>query len=59
MQPTKTISQTVQGLMTGNVGPTRQKAIHTLSRKKNISLDDARFNQAVRIAQSQSRKQHG
>ena len=51
-----TVRANVTTLMTGRVGPTRKKAIITISRKNNISRGDARFHQAVRIAQSQSRK---
>lgn len=54
-----TITNTVQSLMTGRVGPIRQKAIITLAKRKNISRDDARFYQATRIGQSKARKQNG
>lgn len=51
-----TIRDNVQTLMTGPVGPARKKAISTIARRNNINRDDAKFHQAVRIAQSQSRK---
>lgn len=50
------ITQNVSSLMFGRVGPTRQKAIITLAKRRNITRDEARFHQAVRIAQSTSRK---
>lgn len=57
MEPaTKSITQNVQSLMSGRIGKTRQKAIITLAKNRNINRDDARFHQAIRIAQSQSRK---
>lgn len=51
-----TITENVQSLLTGAVGTTRQKGIITLARRKNISREDAKFHQALKIAASQSRK---
>ncbi len=53
------LANAVKSLMVGPVGQTRKRGIETLAKRKNISLTDARFNQAVRIAQSQQRKQNG
>lgn len=53
------ISDNVQSLMTGKVGQSRQKAIITLATRRNITRNDARFHQAVRISQAQARKQNG
>ena len=50
------IPDTVQKLMTGKVGKSRQRAIATLAKKHGISREDARFHQAIRIAQAMARK---
>jgi len=52
-----TIKSTVQGLMTGRVGKTRQKGILTLAHKRNIPRQDARFIQAKKIAIRKHREQ--
>ncbi len=61
LQPLKrglgTIRSNVTKLMTGPVGQTRQRAIATLAKRRNMTLDEARFHQAVRISQTQARKQ--
>lgn len=60
MQPqdiTKGIQNNVNTLMTQPVGQARQRAIKTLAKRKNISISDAKFHQAIRIAQSYARKQ--
>lgn len=50
------IRTNVQSLMSPLIGRTRQKAIQTIARKNNISLEDAQYKQAIRIAQKQARK---
>lgn len=50
------IRQNVQSLMSPLIGATRKKAINTLAHRRNISLNDAQYLQAVRIAQKQARK---
>lgn len=51
-----TLTNTVQSLMTGRVGKSRQRGIITLAKRTNDTLNGARFHQAIRIAQSQARK---
>lgn len=54
MKPT--LKEAVQPLIFGKVGKTRQKAIMTIAKKNNITRNDARFRQAIKIAQKQIRK---
>lgn len=50
------VRQNVNTLMAPAVSQARKKAIITLARKHNLSIEDAQFYQAQRIAQSQARK---
>lgn len=50
------IRRNVNELMKGVESSSRHKAIMTIAKKHNISYDDAMFQQAQRIAQSQARK---
>lgn len=54
--PSRPVTNKVVPLMTGKVGPARQKAIITLAKRKNIGLGEARFYQAQKIAVAQVRK---
>jgi hypothetical protein len=51
-----TIRSNVTALMQPPVSRSRKRAIITLARKKNISKQQAQFQQAKAIAISQSRK---
>ena len=53
---TNSIRQNVTTLMSPLLGQARKKAIHTLARTRNMTLQDAQFLQATRIAQKQARK---
>ena len=45
--------------MTGEISPSRRKAIKTLAKRKGMSFSDARFYQAKAIAVSQAKKKYG
>lgn len=51
-----TIRKNVATLVQSVRSPARKKAIITISKKHNISRDDAKFKQAISIAKSQARK---
>ena len=50
------IRKNVAELMQPVLSQARKKAILTIARKNNISLEEAQYKQALRIAQSQARK---
>ncbi len=51
-----TVRSNVSELMSGVNSPSRAKAIRTIAKKNNISVKEAQYRQAIRIAQSQARK---
>lgn len=50
------VRSNVNTLMQPVLSPARKKAIMTLAKKHNISLQDAQYHQAIRISQAQARK---
>lgn len=50
------IRSNVEKLMTDKMGKTRRRGVLTLAKKRNISINDARFHQAVKISQKLARK---
>ena len=56
-QQKPTIRQAVTSLMSSPIrSATRKKAIETIAHKHNITRDEAKFKQAIRIGQSQARR---
>lgn len=53
------IRSNIKELMTGEISPSRRKAIKTLAKRKGMSFSDARFYQAKAIAVSQAKKKYG
>lgn len=53
---TGNIRKNVQELMTSVPSSSRAKAIQTISKSRNVSIEDARFINAKAIATSYSRK---
>lgn len=51
-----TIRSNVKELMGEVQSPARKKAISTIARKNNISREEAKFRQALKIAQVQAKK---
>lgn len=51
-----TIRANMTELMQPPQSPARKKAIATIAKKYNISLEEAQYRQAQRIAQFQARK---
>ena len=51
-----TIRANVSELMSSVKSQSRMKAIDTIARKNNISLEEAKFKQALAISKSQARK---
>lgn len=56
-KPKISIRDRVTSLMTNPLrSQARKKGLVTLAKRKNIPLADAKFQQAIKIAQSQNRK---
>lgn len=56
-KPKISIRDRVTSLMTNPIrSQARKKGLVTLAKRKNIPLADAKFQQAIKIAQSQNRK---
>lgn len=56
-KPKISIRDRVTSLMTNPIrSQARKKGLVTLAKRQNLTLADAKFKQAIRIAQSQNRK---
>jgi len=50
------MKKNITELMTGEMSPSRKKAIKTIAKKEGISFEEARKKQAFAISKSQLRK---